>query len=81
MTAFEPAMRLDLVSDLDRSMGHEKYHRDAANMLIELLQQWASAKTIAQLSAGRTALQSTICDQRKIQQLLGSLRDLRIARS
>ncbi|CAE7662149.1 PYK, partial [Symbiodinium microadriaticum] len=38
MTAFEPAMRLDLVSDLDRSMGHEKYHRDAANMLIELLQ-------------------------------------------
>ncbi|OLP94932.1 hypothetical protein AK812_SmicGene22992 [Symbiodinium microadriaticum] len=107
MTAFEPAMRLDLVSDLDRSMGHEKYHRDAANMLIvglcfqplptynhplvcdlspdtlwtlssfgakaersmdrakyhrhaanmliKLLQR-ASAKTIAQLSAGRTAL-------------------------
>ena len=54
---FEPAMRLDLASDPDKSMGHEKYHRDAANMLIELL-QWVSVKTIARLSAGPTALRN-----------------------
>ena len=37
MRAFEPAMHLDLASDPDSTMGHEKHHRDAANMLIELL--------------------------------------------
>ena len=36
MTAFEPAMCLDLASDADRSMDREKYHRHAANMLIKL---------------------------------------------
>lgn len=62
MTAFEPAMCLDLASDAERSMDREKYHRHAANMLIKLLQR-ASAKTIAQLSAGRTALRNKIRDQ------------------